>query len=290
MSPYTLFTSFLILALFHPLLLILPQSLPLPLPQQQHNNTNITTPLLLCSDKCGTTFTHIPYPFHLNNTSSPSSSCVGGGGSNIPEAFRLTCINSSSLFLSIGSLSYQVVEFFPDAVLVDFPNTTSCRQYNDLKSFGFDGNDYFGISVDNVVGLYDCEDSSLCKSDCEKSIMPACDGAAAAGAGAGGGGGYPACCYPLSDRSVWRVGYGFSGFSEFGCRGFSCWVPESGTAGKRGVKLEWGMPVNSTTKCAPNAQVVNATTVASGMRCQCLDGFVGDGFAQGTGCLQCQSL
>ncbi|CAN4087120.1 unnamed protein product [Withania somnifera] len=225
--------------------------------QQEENDQYQHEPY--CGEKCGNF--HVPFPFYMNQSICNSS---------LSDAFRLSCINSTSPFLNIGSQSYQVLLFFSDGVLVDFPNTTFCRQYNDLKSFGFNGNEYFGISRDNILGLYDCEDSSLCKPDCEKNIMPHCDGSP---------GSYPACCYPLD---------GFSVFSQFGCRGFSSWVVLSGNqVGKRGVKLEWAVPRNSTSAtCAANADIINATTVGSGIRCECQDGFVGDGFAVGAGCLK----
>ncbi|KAG8363472.1 hypothetical protein BUALT_Bualt19G0026000 [Buddleja alternifolia] len=220
--------------------------------------------------KCGDL--QIPFPFHLNATS-----CID----TLSDAFCLSCVNSSLLFLNIASESYRVLHFFPDGVLVDLPNTSLCRQYNDLNSFAFSGNEYFGISTDNVLDLYDCEDSSLCKTDCEKTVlMPGCDGQAR---------GYPSCCYPLSDRSAWRPGdNSLSHFSKFGCRGFSSWVTIPGSRiGKRGVKLEWAVPRNLTrATCAVNAIVLNATSVTSGIRCQCPDGFVGDGFSSGVGCLK----
>lgn len=174
-----------------------------------------------------------------------------------------------------------MLEFFSDGVLVDFPGSSPCRQYNDLHSFSFGRNDYFGVSVDNVLGLYDCEDSSLCKAECETIDLPDCDGSVSNS---------PACCYPLSDNSIWHVGDGFSGFSKFGCRGFSSWVVLRGAnSGKRGVKLEWAVPRNSSTgACAANALIVNATAIAGGVRCVCQDGFVGDGFANGVGCLKCE--
>ncbi|PIN13343.1 Serine/threonine protein kinase [Handroanthus impetiginosus] len=221
-----------------------------------------------CTSKCGSF--QIPFPFYLNHTSCPI----------ISDAFGLSCINSSSLFLNIASGSYRILHFFPDGVLVDFPNTSICRQYNDLKSFAFPGSEYFGISTDNVLDLYDCEDSSLCKTDCERTLlMPGCDGQAR---------GYPSCCFPLSDRSAWRPGDSLSDFSQFGCRGFSSWVFLPGSRiGKRGVKMEWAVPRNSTAAtCAANADVLNATSVKSGIRCQCRDGFVGDGFHLGVGCLK----
>ncbi|KAK4415790.1 putative inactive receptor-like protein kinase [Sesamum alatum] len=231
-----------------------------PLPHSKNPNQ--------CTSKCGSF--QIPFPFYLNATSCPTLS----------DAFRLSCVNSSSLFLNIASESYRILQFFPDGVLVDFPNTSVCRQYNDLKSFSFSGNEYFGISTDNVLDLYDCEDSSLCKADCEKtSLMPGCAGQA---------GGYPSCCYPLSDRSAWRPGDSLSEFSQFGCRGFSSWIVLPGSRiGKRGVKLEWAVPRNSTeATCAADADVLNATSVTAGIRCQCPDGFYGDGFPVGSGCLK----
>ncbi|KAK9280619.1 hypothetical protein L1049_014314 [Liquidambar formosana] len=222
-----------------------------------------------CNDKCGNF--QIPFPFYLNTSCALLSS----------DSFRLSCLNSTALFLNLGSQNYRVLQFLSDGVLVDFPDTPTCRQYNDLNAFGFSGNDYFGISVDNVVGLYDCEDSSLCNPGCETNVMPSCDGNA-------NGGGSPACCYPLSDHSVWHVGDGFSTFSQFGCRGFSCWAVLPGTnSGKRGIKLEWAIPKNSSMgACASNAYSVNATTVGSGIRCLCRDGYVGDGFSDGDGCLK----
>lgn len=228
--------------------------------------------------KCGSI--HIPFPFHLNTTSmSPAWPS--------DDAFRLSCVNSTTLFLVIAPNSYRVLQFFSDGLLVDFPGTGSCRQYNDLNSFRFSRNDHFGISLDNVIGLYDCEDSSLCRADCEANFMPACDSN-----GNDGIGPPPACCYPLSDGGVWQTGNGFSVFSQFGCRGFSCWLLLPGTnQGKRGVKLEWAVPKNSSQGvCSANAFTVNATNVQQGVRCMCRDGFVGDGFAHGLGCSKCESF
>lgn len=239
--------------------------------------TKLVQPPLLpnsCNETCGKH--RVPFPFYLNNTS-----CV----SSLSTSFHLTCTNSSTLFIKLASQNYPILEFFSDGLLVDFPGASSCRQYNDLNSFGerfFDGKNYFGVSVDNIVGLYDCEDSSLCKADCETVNLPGCDGSA--------GGDSLGCCYPLSDHSIWHVGEGFSVFSKFGCRGFSSWAVLRGSyAGKRGVKLEFAIPRNFSKEiCAKNADIVNSTSVKDGVRCVCQDGYVGDGFANGTGCLLCE--
>ncbi|KAL3536645.1 hypothetical protein ACH5RR_000011 [Cinchona calisaya] len=226
------------------------------------------------SERCGSF--QIPFPFCLtNNNNTSSSSCKWSGSFSDP--FRLSCLNSTSLYLIVASQSYRVLYFFPDGILVDFPNNST-----DLNSFSFAGDEYFGISTDNLVALYDCQDSSSCKIDCGKSFD---DGGAAAA-------GYPACCYPLSDLSAWRPGgegNDFSVFPRFRCKGFSSWVVLPGSRRvMRGVKLEWAIPRNSTqATCARHADAINATSVKAGMRCQCRDGFIGDGFASGFGCFKC---
>lgn len=236
------------------------------------------------NERCGSF--QIPFPFCLSTNFT--SSCKWSG--LVSDAFRLSCLNSTSLFLNIASQSYRVLYFFPDGVLIEFPNSSICHSYNDLSSFTFVGGEYFAISTDNVVALYDCQDSSLCRTDCRKISIPGCIG----GNAAAGLGRYPACCYPLSDLSSWRLGesnIGFSVFSQFGCRGFSSWVVLPGSRrGVLGVKLEWAIPRNSTKAiCARYADAINASSVKSGMRCQCRDGFLGDGFASGLGCFKCES-
>ncbi|EEF47079.1 probably inactive receptor-like protein kinase At2g46850 [Ricinus communis] len=253
-----LFTSFLLFALSH----------SRQEPQQHQVLIKQSSSLLPnhCNEKCGKLL--VPFPFHLN------TSCA-----SVSSAFHLSCSISNTLSLNIDSQSYRVIEFFADGILVDFPGSSACRRYNDLNSFGFSGNGFFGISMDNVIGLYDCEDSSLCKAECETIDLSGCDGNSNAS---------PSCCYPLSDHSSWEPGDGFSVFSKYGCRGFSSWAVSPGSnTGKRGVKLEWAVPGNSSKKaCATNANTVNATIVEGGVRCKCQDGFVGDGFASGMRCLK----
>ncbi|KAF9590707.1 hypothetical protein IFM89_036831 [Coptis chinensis] len=203
----------------------------------------------------------IPFPFHLNSSACPFLHC---------DVFRLSCVNDTTLFLNISSLSYRISEFFADGVLVDFPRegTTSFGHYLDFNFFGFEDNAYYGISVQNVLGLYDCEDSSVCKDvdycDQIKPPLPTCPGNSTSSITT-----TTTCGYPLSDHSVWETDDAFSVFSEFGCRGFSSWIFPPGTkSGKRGV-----IPRDSSKAlCATNAVIINATAVKSGVRCACQNG------------------
>lgn len=63
-----------------------------------------------------------------------------------------------------------------------------------------------------------------------------------------------------------------------------------GSRAERGVEMEWAVPrgFGNGTECADGAVEVNATAVRGGVRCACGPGFVGDGFAAGSGCFKCE--
>uniref|UniRef100_A0A0E0DHL6 Uncharacterized protein n=1 Tax=Oryza meridionalis TaxID=40149 RepID=A0A0E0DHL6_9ORYZ len=113
----------------------------------------------------------------------------------------------------------------------------------------------------NILRLYTCEDSSLCRVSCKDVATCGCAAASAKSE----------CCYPLSDGSVWA-------FTEFECREFSSWVKNwSAAAGAALGRV--GMVT-----CTDGAVLVNATAVRGGMRCAYNTGLIGDGFARGTVC------
>ncbi|KAJ0968913.1 hypothetical protein J5N97_021790 [Dioscorea zingiberensis] len=223
-----------------------------------------------CPDLCGDL--QIPAPFHLNASCGPRI-----------DDFLLSCPpKSKSPFLALGSALLRVIDFRPSGtLLLDYSSNTSSsscdRWYSDLDASAvFARSPFFAITANNVLRLYDCEDSSVCKTGCEEINGGRCE---RNGTNFG-------CCYPLSDGSVWKIGDGFGVFSEFGCRGFSSWVVGRGREAERGIEVEWAVPrgYGNGEVCAVGAAVVNATAVHGGVRCGCNAGMVGDGFRQGAGC------
>ncbi|KAL3604297.1 hypothetical protein D5086_005156 [Populus alba] len=204
---------------------------------QQHPQKLISQ----CDERCGKL--RIPFPFHLN------TSCA-----SVSNAFRLSCSNSTTLYLDIDSLSYKVLEFFSDGILVDFPGSSTCRQYNDLNSFGLAGNDCFGISVDNVIVAVAPLPAAIPFPITVHGILE-----------------MDSQCFPNLDAGGSLLGLFLA-------------VP---TLESAGVKLEWAVPKNSSRGvCGDKADIVNATAVDGGIRCKCQDGFVGDGYASGEGCMK----
>jgi hypothetical protein len=229
------------------------------------------------ADRCGDLV--IPFPFHLN------SSSFRGNASTNSSSFHLSCDANASLTLPLGATTFRVLGFHPSgSVLLDYAPASSSAcdaayvAFSRLTSpaAALDAAPCFAVTPANVLRLYACEDSSLCRTECDD--VATC------------GGGKAGCCYPLSDGSVWKPGNELAVFSDFGCRGFSSWVKNrTAAAGAgaflRGVEVEWAVPRDSAlAKCADGAALVNATAVHNGVRCVCPVGLVGDGFALGTGC------
>ncbi|XP_020600318.1 probably inactive receptor-like protein kinase At2g46850 [Phalaenopsis equestris] len=226
-----------------------------------------------CNELCGDL--SLPYPFYLNSSCGPQI-----------DAFRLTCTRNSSLYLTLGPTELRIIAFLTSSsILLDYSsksrsnsnsNSSPCdRWYADLKVSAavLNRSPFVAVTTDNVLRLYACDDSSVCRSGCER--VGGCEGG---------------CCYPLSDGSVWKAGEGIGVFGEYGCRGFSSWVEKRGLVGRarRGIEVEWAVPMRlvEDVACANGAVMVNATVVKKGYRCSCGPGLVGDGFARGIGCFK----
>ncbi|KAK8449459.1 hypothetical protein SEVIR_7G222502v4 [Setaria viridis] len=224
------------------------------------------------TDRCGDLV--LPFPFHLN------SSC-GSAGAN-SSVFRLSCNANATLTLALGPATFRVLAFLPSgSLLLDYAPASPAPCDAAYAAFSrptspaaaLDAAPFLAVTPANVLRLYACEDSSLCRAGCDD--VATC-------------GGRSGCCYPLSDGSVWKPGNGLGVFADYGCRGFSSWVKNrSAPAGGvvRGIEVEWAVPRGSAmAKCADGAALMNATALHDGVRCSCAAGLVGDGFAQGTGC------
>ncbi|RLM73135.1 hypothetical protein C2845_PM15G19520 [Panicum miliaceum] len=228
------------------------------------------------ADRCGNLV--LPFPFHLN------SSACGRAGAN-SSLFRLSCSANATLILPLGSATFRVLAFQSSgSLLLDYAPASPAPCDAAYAPFSrptspaaeLDAAPFLAVTPANVLRLYACEDSSLCRAGCD-DVATCC--------------GKSGCCYPLSDGSVWKPGNGLGVFADYGCRGFSSWVKNrsapAGAAGGfvRGIEVEWAVPRgNAMAKCADGAALVNATALHDGVRCACAAGLVGDGFAQGTGC------
>ncbi|CAL5030434.1 unnamed protein product [Urochloa decumbens] len=234
------------------------------------------------TERCGDLV--LPFPFHLN--SSCGSTGAGAGANS--SLFRLSCnAANATLTLALGSAAFRVLAFLPSgSLLLDYAPASPSPCDAAYAAFSrptspaaaLDAAPFLAVTPANVLRLYACEDSSLCRAGCD-DVAAAC------------GGKKSGCCYPLSDGSVWKPGNGLGVFADYGCRGFASWVknrsaPAAGGGGVvRGIEVEWAVPRGSAmAKCADGAALVNATALHDGVRCACAAGLVGDGFAQGTGC------
>ncbi|KAK3143899.1 hypothetical protein QOZ80_4AG0306400 [Eleusine coracana subsp. coracana] len=251
----------------------------------------------ITKDRCGDLV--IPFPFHLNSSCFSSNASSTNSSSS---SFRLTCDANATLTLPLGSTPFRVLGFpTPGSLLLDYApaSRSACdaayaafsRQTSPAAALDA-ASPFLAATPANVLRLYACEDSSLCRAGCDDVVVTTCGGAAANtnGGRSSSPGTETGCCYPLSDGGVWKPGDGLAVFADFGCRGFASWVRNRTTVGGggffvRGVEVEWAVPRGSAlAKCADGAAVVNATAVRDGVRCACPVGLVGDGFALGTGC------
>ncbi|KAG9455442.1 hypothetical protein H6P81_008346 [Aristolochia fimbriata] len=232
-----------------------------------------------CNESCGSV--PIPHPFHLN------SSCGLTFDSLPNNPFRLYCSSSSVLSLDIGNHKFRVKDILSDAIIVDTVSRTgSCRIYDDVSSFSLESSPFYGVSGQNLLRLYGCGDSSVCNVDCDEFAFSGCGRI-------GREESLISCCYSLISND--REGKseddhdGSSLLAELsGCRGFSGWVVAAGTKmARRGLKLEWALPREYAKDiCAQNAGFVNSSAVQGAVRCSCQNGLVGDGFAEGFGCVK----
>lgn len=228
--------------------------------------SNIAQSSRHCNESCGNT--SIPYPFYIN-----SRHCGLDG-------FKLQCSNDT-VSVEVNKLYYSVLSFASDGIIID-PLRSSCSK--NLKGFSVKGMKNYAISISNFVQFSDCNNTTGCLLKCNIPMQSRNEQCMFD----------RTCCYPLLNGTIWHPGDDdFTKFSRLQCQSFISWVltPTSTRLdAEYGLKLEWGiLGTCHDVQCDPNADCRRAIAVNNSVRCACKDGYQGDGFRQGTGCIKvCQ--
>ncbi|GMH25240.1 hypothetical protein Nepgr_027083 [Nepenthes gracilis] len=193
---------------------------------------------------------------------------------------RLNCSSSGQISLA----GFDVRRLTRDSIMINF--SAKCnRSIQDIKKlFG----DYYALTWQNELLLQNC--SSLV-SNCSVSasllenrfkLKGGCDFNKA--------GGDNLSCYPEGDGGNGVLSY--ENVSRIGCKNvFSSIFVDSLSDGNSNVSLQFetiqlAWWLRGKCRCSENANCPSLPLAdgASGYRCQCNDGFTGDGFADGEGC------
>ncbi|XP_057833968.2 probably inactive receptor-like protein kinase At2g46850 [Cryptomeria japonica] len=216
-----------------------------------------------CSESCGEAL--IKYPFYTK-----SRACGRDG-------FKLECYNNSTLKMEIGKRLYNVTAILNNGIILDIihPNCSP-----NLEIFRIERNQNFAISKDNFIQFSSCNNRTTCKlKNCNlpyanviqcNVVNP--------------------CCFSLVYDQTWVPGVtNFDRFSEWQCSKFISWGFPGGTnyTSIVGLKLEWGIPGDcKSVPCHKHARCEAAKDVKDSVRCTCKGGYEGDGFIEGTGCIE----
>lgn len=210
----------------------------------------------VCNKRCGKE--SVQYPFGFSQSCLIKLDCTESSGEIKVGGFKVQNITENGVVLEIG--------------------VTCDRSIDSLKPL-FGQN--YALSYQNSLLLQNCtkrQDACLIKTSTflsstkRESCSPKSDNIS---------------CLPLSNNGVKRV-LTYESVNFTGCRNvFSSFVIGSGQPVSlefERVQLDWW--VNGNCDCAKNAKCENFSTVESGkgFRCQCTDGFIGDGFKHGRGC------
>jgi len=224
--------------------------------------SNIAQSTRQCNESCGNI--SIPYPFYVN-----SRRCGVDG-------FILQCYNNT-VRIEVNKLYYNVLSFSEDGIIID-PLRSSCSK--NLKGFNVKGMKNYAISISNFVQFSDCKNTTGCLLKCNIPMQSSNEQCLFD----------KTCCYPLLNGTIWHPGdHDFAHFARLQCQSFISWVltPTSiRLDAEYGLKLEWGiLGTCDDIRCDPNAVCANAVAL-KGVRCTCKDGYQGDGFHEGTGCVR----
>ncbi|GMH14752.1 hypothetical protein Nepgr_016593 [Nepenthes gracilis] len=216
----------------------------------------------LCNQSCGfrNSTKRVNYPFGFS------------GGCKI----QLNC--SVDAQISLGE--FLVRDLTSDSIMIDFPGKCN-RPVQDIEKL-FDK--YYALTWQNGLLLQNCTSqlngcmvpASLLEN---RFALQGCDSRSG-----------NISCYAATERGIGILSY--ENVSRIGCKFlFSSVFVNSSINGNSDVSLEFqmlqlGWWLTGECRCSKNANCTTITLAngSSGHRCQCTEGFIGDGFADGEGC------
>ncbi|KAL8143485.1 hypothetical protein V2J09_016517 [Rumex salicifolius] len=214
-----------------------------------------------CKRSCGEELVNYPFGF--------SDGCE----------IRLNCIHN----IGIKIAKFHVRNVTSDAIMVNIPAQCN-RKVEEIKIL-FGPN--YAVSGQNALLLQKC---SSAQNNCtiptvmleNRFDLRRCSSASGDGDG-------NVSCYPVAKKGVGVLTY--ENINSTDCKLlFSSIAVNSGIDNSdvsiefQTIQLDWWLPGDC--RCSANARCrqVAVANCSSGYRCSCADGFIGDGYAQGSGC------
>ena len=240
------------------------------------------------SQKCGNVT--VSYPFGIQ-----------GAGCGLPE-FQLNCVTNSSnlsngnLSLSTVSGSYQVTALDASYLFLDATPLKAWTSSSLNISFQVANTSPYLIDSFNVLFGYGANTTAQFSTDQDGGTHPSCQNLAMnqytiAYCD------YYACCtatyVPRGVRTVNMSASEVAGSTAYGYASiiypdtYSTPSPNDFGGGSWGMRLGWYLPgncsVDGNSTCSENTTC--SDTTGAGFRCACLQGWQGDGYRNGTGCI-----
>ncbi|KAH7302399.1 hypothetical protein KP509_23G070400 [Ceratopteris richardii] len=219
-----------------------------------------------CPDVCGNTV--ISYPFGLGKCGL--------------ETFRLKCDHNSQLRLSLNRVEFQVLSISSRKIAINPMKNSTCGDSN-VDYFSFIGESsyaipktHYTISRHNALMMYKCKETSNCSCDIEPGLDVVYRMEKVYGC--------PTryCCGLLLEQSLRSL--------TKNCSSFVSWILTPApplSISTLQIQVQYGLELDAwvpgpcsccvSAKCIPNPYGL-------GHQCQCQEGFVGDGFSNGSGC------
>ena len=240
------------------------------------------------SQKCGNVT--VSYPFGIK-----------GAGCGLP-GFQLNCSTNSSslsngnLLLSTVSGTYQVTALDTSYVILDATPLKALTYSSLTISFQVAKTSPYLIDASNVLFGYGANTSAQFSTDQDGGTHPSCQNLAVNQFKVAYCD-YYACCtaadVPQGVRTVNMSASEVAGSTAWGYASiiypetYSTASPKVFAGGSWGMRLGWYLPGNCSVDgnftCSENTTC--SDTSGAGFQCACLQGWQGDGYSNGTGCI-----